>query len=752
MDRHRARPCPPGGDPGGRRLPAALLLAALVVVALVTTSAPSGAATGPGGAAAPAAVLATPSLTLLSQTGWVTVGGTFDLHIRASTPVPPASLGVEVSVYPCLSTLSGFDQSLTDSDLGEPMSATRSAIPLASLPTVSGGGYDLAMPVVEGDQGPAATASAPFTVQLLPVSEQCQSFPAGVFPVRVQLVDTGNSAVVGSFTSHLVTTDAPADTQHLRVAVVLPVQVTMSASRNPSAADLLARPSAALAPPSTAALAAVEGTVATIAVQHPTVPVTLQVSGQTAALLDTPAHQTTVNQLGELADSPSTHQLTAAPFTPVDATGLVDSGLTGELGLQVARGTEAVATTTGRPAPSASASASTGLGAWITGDGVDGATVTALADDGFRQIVLPSSQLSAIPTNGSTTAPFTLDGNRGVEMEAMAADDDLTSRFTSDPGDPVLAAHQLVAELAQLYYERPNGLTPRAVMAVAPSTWNDEPAFVDALLGSLNGNPIVEAETTSQLFSLFPTPATCRSGCRPTPTGTSTPPVGAVKAQRARVNAFSLAAPGAHSVAVQLGDLVLAGEAEGLRGSQQSAVLANAGAALDAQLSQVAVESGQSVTLTARSGHIPVTIVSDAPYPIAGTLVVSSDKLLFVNGLTQWSTARTLLPHRSNVFYVPVQARSSGGFRMDVTFRAPGSPLRLATGEVSVRSTSTSVVGVVLTVGAVVVLAVWWIRTSLRRRAARRAEEEGGDTPSGGPDDVPTPVGAASGDSPAAAP
>ena len=41
----------------------------------------------------------------------------------------------------------------------------------------------------------------------------------------------------------------------------------------------------------------------------------------------------------------------------------------------------------------------------------------------------------------------------------MASDDDLTARFTSDPGNPVLAAHQLAAELAQLYYERPNDVS-----------------------------------------------------------------------------------------------------------------------------------------------------------------------------------------------------------------------------------------------------------------------------------------------------
>jgi len=46
---------------------------------------------------------------------------------------------------------------------------------------------------------------------------------------------------------------------------------------------------------------------------------------------------------------------------------------------------------------------------------------------------------------------------------------------------------------------------------------------------------------------------------------------------------------------------------------------------------------------------------------------------------------------------------------------------------VSVRSTATSVVGIILSVGAVVVLAVWWVRTSRKRRRERRRLADGDD-------------------------
>ena len=759
MDRQPARTCPLGGEPGGtgpdrgrssphpgvsgshvqrthrtgfprpqvrrRWIPLVPVLTLLLAAGTTAYALSAGATTPPHDARTVTSASPTPLLVLESQTAWVTAGVAFDLHVRISPQnVPVARLGITVAVYPCLSSISAFDQSTTSASLGTPVSSTSSALPINSLPTLPGGVVQLAPRVVEGTAGASgAGATAPFTIHLLPVAGQCGSFPAGVFPVRIQLVDMSGPTVLGSFTTHLIYSQALTTTQRLRVAVVMPIQITQPASHAATPAQLLADPASALTAPTDSTVAAVTATVDKIATGHPSVPVTLQVSGQTVGLLSTPAHQQTITQLGQLAGTSTVHQLTSAPFTPVDAMAMVGSGLGTELALQVARGIQVVGTATGHPAPSAAGSQPPDLGAWITGGGLDPATLGTLATDGFRQVVLPASRLSAIPTYGSTTAPFTMNGPRGSTLRAMASDDTLTSRFSSHPGNPVLAAHQLVAELAQLYYEAPNSITPRAVMAVAPQGWNDDPAFVDALLGSLDGNPMVKPVTTAELFALFPNPATCRSGCRPTSGGGSELPVAAISAQRVRVNALAISAVGAHAVTLELSDLVLGGEAEALRPAQQAEVLANTGRAVDAQFGQLAIERDQPVTLTSHSGLVPITIHSAAPYPVIATLALDSDKLLFRNGQGQWSRRIVLRPRISNVVNVQVQTRASGVFRLNIILHAPGSPVRLATGELTVRSTSSSVVGVALTVGAVAVLAVWWFRTSMRRRTMRQVDE-----------------------------
>lgn len=122
-------------------------------------------------------------------------------------------------------------------------------------------------------------------------------------------------------------------------------------------------------------------------------------------------------------------------------------------------------------------------------------------------------------------------------------------------------------------------------------------------------------------------------------------------------------------------------------------------------------------------------MVSSAPYPVTGTLTLTSDKLLFPNGTTQWSEGATLLPGGSGsahttVVPVTVRTRASGLFRVGIAFASPDRDLLLSSGQVSVRSTATSVVGIVLSLGAVLVLVAWWLRTSRKRRALRGQDED----------------------------
>ncbi len=688
--------------------------------------APATAVTGPVRAtASTSAAAGSPALVLEAQSAFVQPGQSFDVRVRPAVGGPPvADLALTVAVYGCLSSVSAFDQSVSSASgpAGTRIASTRTPLPLAQVP-VANGVYDLSMPVAVGSTPAAPTGG--FAIDLTAVGGQCGASPSGVYPVRIELLDTTSGTTLGGFTTHLVYTDPPAGTERLRLAVVLPVHTTVRPAPAPSPLELRERPDRALAPPTGAELAAVTGTVAVLAAPaHSSVPVTLEASPQTVALLASSGHQPAAAELAALSTtSPSVHEFAASPFVPVDAAGLIDAGLPAELGLQVDQGVQVLAAAGVRPSAPTGAGGARDLGAWFADDGLDPGTLGQLQTDGYDRVVLPAGDVTSAPTNGSTAEPFSVTSSKGTAMEALAFNTDLSSRFTGAPSDPVLAAHQLVAEASQMYYEKPNDTTVRGVVAVPPSGWSDSPDFVDTLLNALQSNPVLEPVTTATLFDTLGPPASCRGGCRLGSTsGSGGLPTGAIRTQRQRINGLAAAAPASRPVTVQLSEVVLSGQSENLRPAQQAATVANAGAAVTAQLAQIAVAGDRSITLTSPRGRVPVTIVSTAPYAVSALLTLSSDKLIFANHATSVTQSITLTPAHTNVVYVPVEARASGLFKVDIVLRAPTGGMVLSSGQVSVRSTATSVVGVVLSLGAVVVLVAWWIRTSRKRRRARRSE------------------------------
>jgi hypothetical protein len=79
-----------------------------------------------------------------------------------------------------------------------------------------------------------------------------------------------------------------------------------------------------------------------------------------------------------------------------------------------------------------------------------------------------------------------------------------------------------------------------------------------------------------------------------------------------------------------------------------------------------------------------------------------------------------------------------------VTLRSPTGGLVIASAKFTVRSLSTSLVAIVLTIVAAVVLLMWWARTLLAGRRGRRAHRNHG-AHSAKRREEPTPAGAEAG-------
>lgn len=257
-----------------------------------------------------------------------------------------------------------------------------------------------------------------------------------------------------------------------------------------------------------------------------------------------------------------------------------------------------------------------------------------LADAHADSVVIPDTDLASDPMRLGITQPFDLALARGAPVQAAASDTGLSSLFDAQPADPALAATQLLAELALIHFEEPNAAESRGVVVVAPSGWSGDPRFIDTLVSGLPGNPVVSAVTLSQFFSQVPPggsppdvePTVRHLGAGPGPVLPRTV-ARAVATARLRQDSFQSAVLGQPRVLDQLADVLLAAESDQLAGTTTTGALATYERSLAAQLAQVQLATDRTITLTARTAPIPVTILSSAGYPMVGNLALASENL-----------------------------------------------------------------------------------------------------------------------------
>ena len=164
-----------------------------------------------------------------------------------------------------------------------------------------------------------------------------------------------------------------------------------------------------------------------------------------------------------------------------------------------------------------------------------------------------------------------------------------------------------------------------------------------------------------------------------------------------------------------LSDTLLDVENSTLSDTSRGSSLATATSALNDQLAKIQI-SGGDITLTSLDGTIPITLTSSAPYSVSGTLQVTSAQLSFPDG----ATFQEVLDRSTKSVRVVVHAKTAGALPLTTSLMTPQGNLSLASQTITVRVTQSSIVGVLLSVGAILVLAAWWVRTWLKKRSRPR--------------------------------
>jgi len=338
---------------------------------------------------------------------------------------------------------------------------------------------------------------------------------------------------------------------------------------------------------------------------------------------------------------------------------------------------------------------------------VDEAHLDILDDEAYPFTMLQKFQL-AEPERGTSVA--------------LAADSALSDHLRG--ADPILAAHHLLADLAVLAMELPQ--TERAAVVKPAEDELFDGAALRTLLVGLRAHPMLRATTLDRAFdraSLAREGSTDTEGqilqrrLRPDPVAAIGGYPEQLKQANAQLDAYR-GMVGPDSVRPTPWEQMIRLSASGeLTATRRTDLLDEVIDGIRSQTRGIDVPESQSVTLTNRSGEIPLRLRNSLGYPVRVRIEVESDKLEIAE---EDRTRVVVLEDGRNPIGLGVRARGSGDSRLNVTVTSPDGHLALGEGRYTIRSTSVSGFGIALSVGAGLVLVIWWLRNNRDRRRDRR--------------------------------
>lgn len=658
-----------------RRAAAAVLV--LAVALLVPHAARAQTATAPG----------TTSVTLSSQTPWVDPVKTsvFALRVAIASPVAATDMRVLVNVYGRLGNRSEFTRTLSNTwvgyEIAHPIDAT-----LDSLHPDAQGVIEVDIPVTN--------------VYRAGQNNLLHLANSGVYPVSVELRPARGGKALARMVTTMLYTASPISGPALYVSWVMPVH---AAPPDPKGRDV--RPPVA---PLVDALAS-----------HPAVPVALKVTPDTLSALDR-TDPATVSALGR---SLTGREVLSATWVPMSLPAMLQAGMGDQASLSLAHGTDRLRTDLGTQVADR---------AWVEDGPINQDALTFLRGAQFDRVVLPEADLDPNPLRFTLAQPFVVAGSNRTTIRAAVADAGLQSHFVTE-GDPVLAAHQLLADLFQIYGDAPSNT--RGVIVATPRTWVPSAAFLDAWLTGLQSSPVLQAISLDSFFDVVP-PVTGRDG-QPLTRQVVTDPA-AVRADsnalaadaqrqaRAQLDALATALPDNSAVYSRLERLLFEVPSTDLTALTRRTLLDGLGAGVLNETRLIAIAGPRTITLTARTGRLPLNVVSQSDEPIRVLLRVESDKLELPGaGSTGRATFQEELHKGNNPLDLSVKARTPGAFTVKLTVMTPGGSLVLTQTRLTVQSTALSGVGVVLSVGAALFLLVWWGRHAWRAGRGSHSRRRG---------------------------
>ncbi|MBI4259869.1 MAG: hypothetical protein HY658_04825 [Actinobacteria bacterium] len=399
-------------------------------------------------------------------------------------------------------------------------------------------------------------------------------------------------------------------------------------------------------------------------------------------------------------------EVAAMPFAAPELPALIRADVPGDFREQLQRGWRAVEELAGTaPNPRL----------FYPPDGVvDQHSLGRLSTQGIRVLLLDSDDVE-VPAQERGFAPppvvrVALGGGR--TLTAVVPDPGLTALLGASlvRDDPRLGAQAVLGELAAIWLEQPGEIRGTAILIPADAAL--PPRFFGPFVRGVVRAPWLRPVKASGIGSRVPPPDR--------PVQVTPGEVGEFSAQyaarlrdaRALIRTYRSVLVEESPVPEELTTLVLTAEAgvfvrlEAVGGRFLDEVEER----VRATFRLIGTDPSGVVTLTSRTGVIPVGVTNETGQPIRVRVRLSSPRLRFVGGSVQ--EVELDQPARTLTFRVETQ--TTGRFPVDVRIETPsGEPL--ASGELVVRSTAYSRVALFITMGAALFLLARWGRRFLPR-------------------------------------
>jgi hypothetical protein len=611
---------------------------------------------------------------LVGQTPWLRSGE--QLHLRFRLGEVANAAAVQLVVHRRLVTRAEFTATL-EGDLGSTL-VSLPRQPLTGLPAGTDGNREIVQPVsVGGGAG-------------IVVPED------GVYPVEMVVTDAQGGTLTGLTTYLLVLPTTIVQT--MSVAVVMEVGGTPGLQPDGTVQ------------PDDATVRNLNDRIDALT-RAPDVPVTVAPLPETLDSLagwEDPGR----DLLDRLDQAVGRRGLISRSYVDVDIDALVNADLGGQMSPEALAGAQTVREQIGEPL----------AGTWLGRGTVGNAELDVLRSLGMERVIVPERAVEDVADQAEGPVPLGPVSLADGGPAAAVADDNLAAHLYEGNGQ--LDAQRFLAELTMIWAIRPS-VGGRGVVVRIPEDATIDPAMLGTTLDALGSSGVVQPVGLDEWFNL---------------------PPAEVEGERIAVDrAPDEAAADLTTVARPLedGQRAIGGLAATLddRDTVQSlhrALLVALDVDLEtperlAYINRVGNVVGQlsadvnappefTITLTARSGKIPLTIENNGDQAVTIAVLLQSSQLEFPGG----EARRTVtVPPGGIRLDLSVRTRTSGAFPLHITLTSPDRNIVLDRTTFTIRSTAVSGAGLVLSVGAGLFLLVWWGRHWRTARRSRRLVTEG---------------------------